>query len=235
MHGMRTLYHFQASPFSRRARLALLHKSLEVTLVDARTQPERLEEARGLSAFKTVPLLVDADPPPAVRAGMRRPGALVVGDSTAISHYLDRAYPEGPPLWPRTATDAPITCEVTALVDLALNGVIDLGARYHGLSSHPAWGSLQDEMVGRVQRALDTLGEVVTGLPRKTVTPGGWAVADVWLLTMVAWLEALPERAKTTPIPAQIIGLGWKLPAALERWAELHRDRADVRALDGQQ
>lgn len=232
MHVMLTLYHFQASPFSRRARLALLHKSLEVTLVDARVQPERLEEARRLSAFKTVPLLVDAEPPAAVRAGMRRPGALVVGDSTAISHYLDHAYPEGAPLWPKTATDAPVTCEVTALVDLALNNVIDLGARYHGLSSHPAWSSIQTEMVGRAQRALDALGEVVSGLPRKTVTPGGWAVADVWLLTMVAWLETLPERAKTTPVPAQIVGLGWKLPPALQRWADPHRDRADVRALD---
>lgn len=231
MHVMRTLYHFQTSPFSRRARLALLHKSLEVTLIDARAEPERLEEARRLSAFKTVPLLVEATPPAAVRAGMRTPGALVVGDSTAITHYLDRAYADGPALWPKTATDAPITSEVTALVDLALNIVIDLGARYHGLASHAGWAVIKDEMVGRAQRALDALAEVVTDLPRDTVTPSGWAVADVWLYTMVAWLETLPERAKTVALPAQIVGLGWKLPPALPRWADSHRDRADVRAL----
>ena len=32
---MRTLYHFRASPFARRARLALAHKGLEVELRDA--------------------------------------------------------------------------------------------------------------------------------------------------------------------------------------------------------
>ena len=88
---MRTLYHFQYSPFSRRTRLALAHKGLDCELREPRETPAFLEEARKLVPFRTIPVLVD--------------GGQAMGDSTAIVHWLDRAYASGPRLWP-TGEDA---------------------------------------------------------------------------------------------------------------------------------
>jgi len=75
---MRLLFHFQTSPFARRTRLALAHKGLSFELRDVRAQPELLEQVRRLTPLKTIPVLVEED-------------GRVLGDSTAISHYLDRA------------------------------------------------------------------------------------------------------------------------------------------------
>jgi glutathione S-transferase len=57
----RVLYQFPLSPFSRRTRLALAHKSLSVELRDGRTSPELVDEARALVPLRTFPVLVEAD------------------------------------------------------------------------------------------------------------------------------------------------------------------------------
>ncbi|MGH7295535.1 MAG: glutathione S-transferase family protein, partial [Polyangiaceae bacterium] len=113
---MRTLYHFQNSPFSRRTRLALAHKGLEVQLREAREDPAAMQEARSLVAFRTIPVLVD--------------GGRGMGDSTAIAHWLDAAYPSAPRLWPGGAEAADVL-QVAALVDVVLDHVVDVWTRYH--------------------------------------------------------------------------------------------------------
>jgi glutathione S-transferase len=206
---MRTLYHFPTSPFSRRVRLALAHKGLEVELKDARANPAFHEDARAKHPLKTVPVLVEPD-------------GRALGDSNAIVHYLDATYP-GPRLWPAEH----LVYDVTSLVDVVLNTLVDCGTRYWALREHAAWETVKTEMMGRVQRALGGLAE---RCDRETIA-GAWSAADMWLYTMTVWLEGLPARAPSFPLVAQIVSLGWTLPAPLSRWADAHRDRADVKAL----
>jgi glutathione S-transferase len=214
---MPSLYHFALSPFSRRTRLALAHKGVSVELKEARQNPSFAEEAKKLWPLRTIPVFVDD-------------GGQAVGDSTAIARYLDAVYPEAPRLFPTDVEACRITMEITTLVDGALNGIIDVGTRYYALHTAEAWGSASGEILARAQGALDALADRAA---RKsgTLTSSGWCAADIWLFTMVAWLEGLPARASTSQNIAQIMTLKWELPAALSRWASAHRERADVRAL----
>lgn len=215
---MRTLYHFALSPYSRRTRLALAHKGLDHELRDARGLPELRAEAGGLVPFKTIPVLVD--------------GGRAMGDSTAIVQWLDRAYPQGPRLWPDGADDACAALQAAALVDVVLSGVIDPGTRYFALRGDDAWGDVKREMVGRGQKAADGLAARVASLGgRTTIAASGWSAADMWLLTLVLWFESMPARASTAPNIAQILTLGFRLPPELSRWADAHRERSDVRSL----
>jgi glutathione S-transferase len=216
---MRILYHFPQSPFSRRARLALAHKGLEVELRDARNNPAFLEEARGKSPLRTMPVLVEED-------------GRAVGESGAIVHYLDAAYPDAPRLWPAGPEDAAAVYGTASLVDGVLNTLVDQGTRIFSLRSHEAWEGVKGEAMRRVQGALDKLAADVPRLGRPTVARSGWSAADIYLFTAVRWLETLPARAESFAPAAQIMSLGWSLPESLSRWADAHRERADVRALD---
>jgi glutathione S-transferase len=211
----RTLYHFRYSPFSRRVRLALAHKGLDVTLREGRDEPGAIEEARKLVPLRTIPVLVD--------------GGRAMADSTAITRWLDAAYPKAPRLWP-DGDDAFAAVEMATLVDATLNGVIDLGTRYFALREHAAWPTVKAEMLGRAQQAIDALGRRAAGMPG-TVCPSGWSAADMFLLTMVLWIEGWPGRASSSPNIAQLMTLGFTLPSELSRWADHHRKRSDVAAL----
>jgi len=213
---MRTLYHYPQSPFSRRTRLALAHKGLDCELRDARANQAFVEEARKLVPFRTIPVLVD--------------GGHAMGDSTAIVHWLDRAYPGAPRLWPG-GEDSADAFQVAALVDIVLNGVVDAGTRYYPLRNDAAWPGVKTEMVGRAQMAANALGERASSLGRPTVAKDGWSAADIWLTTLVLWFESMPARAATAANIRQIIELGFELPRALSTWADAHRGREDVKAL----
>jgi glutathione S-transferase len=212
----RILYHFALSPFSRRVRLALAHKSLASELRDGRADPALLDEARAHTPLRTLPVLLEPD-------------GRALGDSTAIAHYLDHAYPDAPQLWPRA--DAHAVFEVATLVDVALNTLVDLGTRFYAARASDAWPGIQKEMIGRAQRALDALGDRVEKLAQPTVSRSGWCAADMWLFTAAAWLEGLPSRAPTNANVAQVVSLGWSLPPALSSWMDAHRARSDVHAL----
>jgi glutathione S-transferase len=216
----RRLYVFPSSPFSRRARLALAHKGLAYDIVDARAEPARWDEAKRRCAIPTIPVLIE-------------PGERAIGDSTAIACYLDRTYADRPPIFPTGAEYAQATFEATALVDVALNAIVDVGTRYFALRDHAAWEKVKGEMVGRAQSALDALA--ARAEPRiaakSTWTGAGWSAADMWVVTCVTWIEGWPSRAKESPNIAQIVTLGVRLPAALSRWTDLHRGQKDLAAL----
>jgi glutathione S-transferase len=209
----RTLYHFRFSPFSRRVRLALACKGLDAELREARENPAWAEEARKLVPLRTIPVLVD--------------GASALGDSTAITRWLDAAYPDAPRLWP-DGEEAPDALQVAVLVDVALNGVIDLGTRYYPLREHASWPAVKDELLGRAQLAVDALAQRASELGTATVCKSGWSAADMALLTMTLWCEGWPQRASSSPNIAQLMTLGFRFPAALSRWADAHRSRPDV-------
>lgn len=215
---MRTLYHFAVSPFSRRTRLALAHKGLEVELRDARATPAYMDEVRALNPLRTAPVLVDE--------------GRALADSGVITHYLDGAYPDLPALWPKERDARYAALAIAQLVDGALGTLVDVGTHYYALHGDAAWKKVTQEMVGRAQGALNALGDRVAAIGPRVLTDAGWCAADMWLYTAVAWLEGLPARASANSNVAQIVSLAWSVPASLSRWAEAHRLRADVRALD---
>ncbi len=216
---MRTLYHFQYSPFSRRTRLALAYKGLAHELLEGRAKPEAGEHARKLWPLRSVPVLVEED-------------GSAIGDSGAIVRYLDAAYPSPQPLWPIDAESARVSVEVAALVDGALNLLVDLGTRYYPLRADPAWEGVRGEMLGRAQAALDALSARAHARGPRPFTKHGWCAPDMWAFTAAIWLDGLPGRAPTNANAAQLVSLPWTVPAPLLRWADAFRQRDDVRALD---
>jgi glutathione S-transferase len=215
---MRTLYHFTLSPFSRRVRLALALKGLEVELKDGRADPAYFEEAKRHWPLRSVPVLVESD-------------GQALGDSTAIVHYLDGAYPEGPRLWPTSREERRHALWTAQLVDGALNTLIDMATRYGACRDHAAWGEISAMMLGKTQGALTALGEDAQARGPRPVTSMGWCAADIFLFTMVVWLESVPERVKSSENIAKIASYPWSLPASLSRWADAFRERPDVLAL----
>lgn len=81
---MYRLYHFPLSPFSRKVRLVLAEKGIDVELVEERYWDHRAEFMR-LNPSGKVPFL--------------KTDKLAVGDSSAICEYLEEVYPE-PALMP---------------------------------------------------------------------------------------------------------------------------------------
>ncbi len=211
------LYHFPTSPFARRARLALAHKKLSAELRDARAVPEHRAEVNRLNPLHTVPVLVDRD--------------VVVSDSTAICHYLERKFPD-PPLWPAGTTGADVF-QAMALCDAVSNILSDCGMRYYPLHAAEQFAGVRDAMVGRAQRALDALAARVAARGAGKALCGiAWSAADISLFCLVTWLEGLPARAASFAPAGQVVSLGWSLPPELSTWADQHRQRPDVLALD---
>jgi glutathione S-transferase len=214
---VRVLYHFKMSPFSRRARLALAHKGLDCELRDARDNPEWRKEAAKSAALRTVPVLIDGD--------------VTLGDSTAITRWLDAAYPSPTPIWPN-AKDWPNVLRVTALVDVALDNIINVGTRFYSLRGDATWHGVTREFIGRAQDALTELGEMAKGRVGSTITGAPWCAADMWLYSAVYWLEGLPARVATAPNAAQIMAVGgWKVPEPASQWAAAMSTRDDVKSL----
>jgi glutathione S-transferase len=77
---VRTLYHLWLSPFSRKVRVALKEKGLDVELKVEKVW-ERRPEFLSMNAAGTVPVLVEDD-------------GTTVADSGAICEYLEEVYPE---------------------------------------------------------------------------------------------------------------------------------------------
>ena len=207
------LYHFSTSPFARRVRLALSLKGLSAELRDPRANPAFFPALHACSPMHTVPVLVD--------------GARTVVDSNAIAHYLDRLHP-APPLFPAGPGGA-LAFELGALSDSVVGLIADLGGRYYALHDHPRFSDVRGHMMGRAQRSLDLIADKVLARGNGVPLCGGeWSWADIVVFTLVTWLEGLPIRAETQPVPSQMVGLGWTLPPLLSEWADQHRSRPDV-------
>jgi glutathione S-transferase len=213
---MRVLYHFPTSVFSRRTRLALAHKGLEVELRDARADESHLAEARKLTPVRTMPLFVDE--------------GRALADSGAIAQYLDLAYPDRPLLWPRGADAAHEALSITTAIDVAMNTLVDMGTRNWELRNDPAWDAVLRERMARAQTAIDSVAAKAT---RPILAGDAWGAAEIWTLSATLWVSGMPARAKSAPLVAQILTLGFRLPEALVAWAKQHEGRPDVRAIYG--
>lgn len=213
---MRVLYHFPTSVFSRRARLALAHKGLDVELRDARADERAAAEAKAKSTLSTMPVLDD--------------DGRVVGDSTAIAHYLDLAYADRPALFPREAGAAQRTLAITSLVDVAMNTLVDVGTRYWALRDHPKWAEVSGERLRRAQTAIDAVAELANA---PLLAGDAWGAAEIWTLAATLWVKGLPARVGSSALVAQIVTLGFRLPERLVAWAAQHEAREEVRAIYG--
>jgi glutathione S-transferase len=219
----RFLYHFPTSVFSRRTRLALAHKGFtsdDVELRDARTDEAHLREAHRLSPLKTMPVFVDE-------------GGYALSDSTSIAQYLDLAYPDRPLLFPsggngnREAAHA--TLAITTAIDVAMNTLVDMGTRNWELRKDAAWESVLRERIARAQGAIDF---VAARASKPLLTAAAtWGAAEIWTLSATLWVAGMPARAKTAPLVAQILTLGFRLPEALVTWSKLHESRPDVHSI----
>ena len=159
-------------------------------------------------------------------------GDLVIADSMAICHYVDRKVPD-PPLWPSGVEGAAVF-QVAALTDTVVNVNADLGMRYSAVADHPAFPEMKGEYVGRVQGALDRLAELATAAssrPGAFLVGDRWTLADISVLAVTVWLETMPARVAHFPPAKNILALGWKLPGALSAWADRHRQRPEFAAL----
>ena len=94
---MNTLYHYPLSPFSRKVRLCLAEKKIEVGLVEERYWEQDPDFLRRNPAGK-VPVL--------------KMGSRTMSDSVAICEYLDETHPS-PQLFPKNAE---ARCEVRRLI-----------------------------------------------------------------------------------------------------------------------
>lgn len=86
---MNTLHHFPLSPFSRKVRLVLAEKKLDVKLV---------EEAYWSPSIEFVKLN------PAGRVPVLKTDGHILAESNAICEYLEEVHPQ-PPLMPRSAAE----------------------------------------------------------------------------------------------------------------------------------
>jgi glutathione S-transferase len=213
---MRILYHFEMSVFSRRTRLALAHKGLDVELREARTNEAYLAAAREVCPLRTMPVLVDE--------------GRAIGDSGAIAQYLDLAYPDRPALFPREAAAAQEALAITTAIDVAMNVLVDMGTRYFELRGDRAWSGVLGERMSRAKLAIES---VATRATRPILAGDAWGVAEIWTLSAVRWVSSMPARASSSPNVAQILTLGFHLPEVLVDWAKQHEDRPEVRALYG--
>ena len=213
---MRVLYHFEMSVFSRRTRLALAHKGLEVTLRDARTDPANLTAVREVCPLRTLPVLVDE--------------GRAIGDSGAIAHYLDLAYPDRPSLWPRSPAAAQEALSITTAIDVAMNALVDMGTRYWDLRGDLAWERVVGERMTRARLAIESVAAKAKG---PILAGDSWGAAEIWTLAAVRWVTSLPGRVKTAPHVAPLIELGLEIPEPLVGWAAQHGERPEVRAIYG--
>ncbi|MDF2694251.1 MAG: hypothetical protein K0S65_2634 [Labilithrix sp.] len=213
---MRVLYHFEMSVFSRRTRLALAHKGLDIELRDGRVDPANLAAAREICPLRTFPVLVDE--------------GRVLGDSSTIAHYLDLAYPDRPSLWPRSIDAAHEALTITTAIDVAMNAIVDMGTRYWDLRGDPAWAGVLDERMSRARLAIESVAAKAKG---PILAGDSWGAAEIWTFAAVHWVTSLPGRVKTAPHVAPLLALGFEMPEALIGWAAQHADRPDVRAIYG--
>ena len=214
---MRTLFHFEQSVFSRRTRLALAHKGIEVELKDGRVDAANMTAARALQPIRTFPVFVDEDG-----------GAL--GDSNAITQYLELAYPDRPALFPKDAKAAREALAIMSAVDVAMNALVDCGTRIYDLRNDPAWASVKEERMGRAQDAIEFVASKAT----KPILAGdAWSAADIWVYSATRWVHTFPARIETSPQVAKMATLGFKLPDGLVAWSKAHDSRADVRSIYG--
>jgi len=86
---MRRLYHLPLSPFSRKVRLVLAEKKIDVELVEERPWERRLDYLRQNPAGKVPMLKIDG---------------LVLAASPAIVEYIEETHPQ-PPLLPTTPAE----------------------------------------------------------------------------------------------------------------------------------
>lgn len=214
---MRVLYHYEQSLFSRRCRLALAHKGIEVDLKDGRLDPTFIAEAREKAPIRTMPVFVEED-------------GRALGDSGAIVQYLDIAYPDRPRLVPAKPEDAKEALSIMVAIDVAMNGLVDLGTRFFELRHDPAWAAAKDERLARSQQAIEFVAKKTD---RTFLAGDAWSAADIYAYAAARWVAAFPSRVGTSPQIANIITLGFTMPSALIDWTKQHGERPGVQAIYG--
>jgi glutathione S-transferase len=177
------LYHHPFSTYSRRVRIALLEKQIDMELieVDLASRANRAEPYLSLNPYGRVPTLVDDD--------------LVLYESTAILDYLEAKYPQPYPLVPGDIKQRALVAMHMKLCDLQMSrpaGVIVFSKRF---IPEAAWRLEEMAKAGReIEKHLAILDKALAG--KEYLASGRYTLAD---LCYVPFLEFLPLMALETP------------------------------------
>ena len=207
------LYHSPASPNSRRVRIFLAEKGLDVPLVpiDLGKAEQHLDTYRAINPRRVVPTLVLADGTP-------------IGEVPAIMRYLDEAFPAQPLLGTSPREKALIQMwerraeleGFAAVMEGVRNKIASLKGRAiagpHGYAQIPA-------LVGRsVQRVENFFADLDARLEESPFVAGAaYSAADITALVTVDFAKALD----LAPAPGQL---------ALKRWQAAVSSRASAAA-----
>ena len=111
-----------------------------------------------------------------------------------------------------------------------MNALVDMGTRNWELRRDPSWDAVLSERMRRAQTAIDWVAAKAT---RPILAGDAWGAAEIWTLSAALWVSGMPARAKSAPLVAQILTLGFRLPDALVTWAKQHETRPEVQAIYG--
>lgn len=176
------LYVHPMSTFSRRVRMQLLEKSVDVEqiTIDMAKREHKAEPYRALNPYGRVPTLVDDD--------------LVLYESTAIMEYLESVYPE-PPLLPKSARDRALAAMHIKLCDLELSSHTRALFFPRRFMPRERWDLIaQDAAIDTIAKHLAALDVQLEG---KTYLVGGaYSLVEI---AYTPFLELLPLLELTPP------------------------------------
>jgi glutathione S-transferase len=175
------LHHSSASPNSRRVRMFIAEKGLDIPRVpvDLGNAEQHAEAYRAINPRRVVPTLVLDD-------------GSAIGEVPVISRYLDDVYPE-PPLFGATAKDKALAAMWERRIELEGFASVMEGVRNRapGLKNRAVAGPHDyaqiPELVARsVQRVKNLFADMDARLAETAYVAGdGFTVADITLLVTV--------------------------------------------------
>jgi glutathione S-transferase len=194
------LYHFPASTFARRVRVALLEKNIACELIEVNLPAGEHKEGRyaALNPYMKVPTLVDGD--------------LTLYESAAILTYLEASHP-APPLVPKDAHGR-------ARVDMHLRLCDAHMGRYAGAVLFPKRFLPEEKWDRPAMQAARQEIDRHLGLVERELGERHYLVGDSFTLADVAYLPFLHFLAMLE------VAAGPRVTA----WAERVLDRPSARA-----
>ena len=184
---MRILYHFWLSPFSRKVRIALFEKGLDVELVVEKYW-DRRQEFIAMNPAGQVPVLSEAD-------------GTVLTDSQAIVEYLEDCHPE-PNLLGREPLDRAECRRLVAWFDGKFHQeVTDFLLREKLLKRFMGMGEPRSDLIRAGRENISYHMDYITYLVerRNYIASEVFSLADIAAASHLSCLDYLGARVKSRP------------------------------------
>ncbi|MEM8788262.1 MAG: glutathione S-transferase family protein [Pseudomonadota bacterium] len=202
---MRRLYHQPLSPFSRKIRLVLAEKKIEVELVEERPWEKRMDYLRQNPAGKVPMLKIDG---------------LTLADSTAIFEYLEEVHPD-PALLPEKPADRAEARRLAAWFDDKFHHEVTTNLLYERVnkrlakSGHPESVRIK-EGARNIKYHLDYIAWLMEG--RRWLAGEQMTIADFAAAAQLSSLDYIGD-------------VDWARSAALKDWYAKIKSRPAFRSI----